>query len=149
MRPLVLTCLVPVLALAGCGGSGGDRAPADAGAVIRGWAEDVRAGRFAAANRRFALPATVANGGPAITLRTAAEVDAFNRGLACGAVVTATRAIDGGRTLATFRLTERAGPVASCGTGVGHEARVTFRVRDGRITEWLRAGDAPPGSVEV
>ena len=149
MRPLVLTCLVLVLVPAGCGGSDGRRAPADAGDVIRGWAEDVREGHFAAATRRFALPATVGNGGPATTLRTAAEVDDFNRGLACGAVVTATRPIAGGRTLATFRLTERAGPVPSCGTGVGREAQVTVRVRDGRITEWLRVGDAPPGSVEV
>jgi hypothetical protein len=144
MRPLVLTSLL--LVLVGCGG---DSAPTDAGDVIRGWAADVREGRFDAAGQRFAVPATVANGGPAITLRTAAQVEEFNRGLTCGAVVTATRGIDGGRTLATFRLTERAGPVATCGTGVGHEAQVTFRVRDGRIIEWLRVGDAPPGSVEA
>ena len=150
MRPTALPLLLLVLAAAGCGG-GKDREGAgqDAGAVIRGWADDLRAGHYADANRRFAVPATVSNGTPPFTLRSAREVDAFNRGLTCGAVVTATERISGGRTLATFRLTEPAGGTASCGTGVGQRAQVTVRVRDGRIVEWLRVGDPPPGSTEV
>lgn len=146
MRPSALLC--PLVLLAGCGGSG-DAPARTPGQVIRGWAADVREGRYADANARFALPSVIANGGPTVTLRTRQEVDDFNRGLTCGAVVTDVRGISGGRILATFRLTEKAGPVATCGTGVGHEAQVTFRVRDGRIVEWLRVGDAPPGSVEV
>lgn len=147
-----LTALLAALVLAGCGGSGASEGAAgarDAGAVIRGWAADVREGRFAEANARFALPAVIANGGPEITVDSTAEVDAFNRGLTCGAVVTDTRAIDGGRVLATFRLTEREGAASACGTGVGQRAQVTFRIEDGRIVEWRRAGDPPPGSVEV
>jgi hypothetical protein len=135
-------------ALAGCGAGHREHAPT-AAAVIRGWADDLRHGRFDAANRRFALPSRVDNGGATITLRTLREVDDFDRGLTCGAVVTDTRAISGGRILATFRLTERAGPRPMCGTGVGHLAQVTFRIRGGRIVEWLRVGDAPPGSVEA
>jgi hypothetical protein len=151
VRPLVLTLALILPAAAGCGGGhkAPRQAPRDAGGVIRAWADDLRAGRYDAANRRFAVPATVANGGPPMQLRTARQVDAFDRGFPCGAVVTDARRISGGRILTTFRLTDLAGHVGSCGSGAGHQAQVTFRVRGGRITEWLRVGDAPPGSTEV
>ena len=142
--------LLAALVLAGCGG--GDRRPpareaVPGTAVVRRWADAVREGRFAAAARTFAVPATVANGGRPLTLRSRAEVDFFNRTLPCGAILTSTRRATGGRLVATFRLTTRRGPGADCGSGVGHEAQVAFRIRGGRIAEWLRIATPGGGSA--
>jgi hypothetical protein len=49
--------------------------------------------------------------------------------------------------LATFELTERTGPGAGCGEGIGGEVRTLFGIEDGKIAEWLRAPDpATPGT---
>ena len=116
-----------------------DEAPGSA--VVRAWADHLRAGRYDRADALFALPATVANGTAPLTLRTRAQVALFDRSLTCAARVTATRRARGGRLLATFVLLEHHGPVASCGSGVGHTAQVLLRVRGGRIREWLRVAD--------
>ena len=39
-------------------------------------------------------------------------------------------------------LTERPGP-GTCGSGTGATARTAFRVKDGKITDWLRVQDLP------
>src|SRR4051794_11685414 len=85
--------LLAVVLLTGCGSSPGPKPaprPPSAEQVIRSWADDLRAGRFSAANATFAVPATVANGGPRLRLRSRADIDGFNRTLPCGAVVTGT-----------------------------------------------------------
>src|SRR3954447_10212330 len=148
--PLIAAGAVALLA-AGCGG--GRRAePPEAGQdpaarVIGGWADDVRRGRYPSANRRFAVPATLANRTPPLVLRTRSQIDAFNRSLTCGAVLLSTRRLGDGRVLATFRLTEGSGPEPSCGTGIGHRAQVAFRLRSGHIVEWLRVVARPPASA--
>ena len=152
MRRLVVIAIA--LAAAGCGGGGsGARTeePRGGARVIRAWADDVRAGRYEQARKRFALPAVVANGHPPVRLSSPAQIDQFNRSLPCGAVLTGTQAVEGGRLVASFRLTDLAGRRGSCGSGAGNPAQVTFRVRDGRIVEWLRVGEGPPppGSVRV
>lgn len=154
MRPSRLAlCVLTAVALAGCGdGDDGPRLglqqtapPQDSAAVIRAWADAVREGDIEAANELFAVPATVANGGPKVRLRQRAGVDAFNRSLPCGARVLNTQAASGGYTLATFELVEGSG-----GTPCEGEAEVSFRIEDGRITEWLReATGPPPGSTEI
>jgi SnoaL-like domain len=126
--------------LAGCGEH---RPPSDA-AVIRDWADTLRRGDVEGASRLFALPATVANGPPRQRLTTRAQVRAFNESLPCGARLLRTRR-KGRYTVARFRLTERRG--GDCGGGVGATAETAFRLRDGRIVEWLRVptGDPPSG----
>jgi hypothetical protein len=160
--------LVLALLFAGCGSSGGpsggdDRlnlttpkakgtSPATADepvtrreeAVIRGWTTTLRHGQVRRAARYFALPSIVANGTPPVAIRTRALAEQFNRGLSCGAKVVALERTDQHRVLATFRLTER--PGGACGSGTGHLAHTAFRIRGGRITEWLRA-DAPSGGA--
>lgn len=157
-RSPVLVAIGAAAVLAGCGGgSGGKDTPARSVAkpagtdVIAGWADDIRHGRWTAAAGRFALPATVANGSPEIVLRTRTQAEQFGQSLACGAVVTGTRAAAGGRLVATFRLTERAGGIPSCGQGTGATAEVLVRIRDGHIAEWLRVVDGPgaAGGTEV
>src|SRR3954465_7938742 len=97
---LPLAALASLLA-AGCGG--GDPTPhaqaqeAPGARVIRGWADDVRHGRYAQAAARFDVPATVQNGTPPLVLDPRTQVDLFNRSLPCGAVLLATRRIEGGR----------------------------------------------------
>jgi hypothetical protein len=156
--PAALACIA-VLLVAGCGDSGpnGDgrpaqRAPAPAtpdATVIRRWADTLRAGDVEGAARLFGLPATIANGDAPQRLRTAAGILAFNASLPCGARLLRTRRREG-YTIATFRLTERRG--GDCGAGVGDIAATAFKLRAGRIVEWLRVPTSspraapPPGS---
>jgi len=112
--------------------------------VIRRWADTLRRGQIDAASRFFALPSVVSNGTGPIELRTRDDVRAFNESLPCGAVAIGFAAGPHGLVIATFRLTERPGP-GTCGTGVGQTARTAFRIRNGRISEWLRVADLPQG----
>jgi hypothetical protein len=139
-----------VLLAAIVGGCGNEprkaRAPSDA-AVIRRWADTLRAGDITGAARLFGLPVTVANGAPLERLTEAAQVRAFNESLPCGARLLRTRHKDG-YTVATFRLTERQG--SDCGTAVGAIAATAFIVHRGRIREWLRLPDpaaSPPAGT--
>jgi hypothetical protein len=152
--------LLALLLVTGCGDSAPQarrppaRRPAPAAGspearVIARWADTLRAGDARAAARLFAVPATVANGEPPRRLTTAAQVVAFNESLPCGARLVRTRR-RGRYTVATFRLTERRG--GDCGLGVGDIAATAFRLRRGKIVEWLRVPTSsepappPPGS---
>jgi hypothetical protein len=110
-------------------------------AAIRGWSTRLRHGQVAAAARWFALPAFVANGSPPLVVRTRAQARAFNGALPCGAKVVRLQRTEHHLVLATFRLTERPGP-GRCGTGTGALAQTAFRIRGGRIAEWLRVPTA-------
>jgi len=114
--------------------------------VVRAWSDALRRGDVRAATRYFAVPSRVANGGPPVRLRTRSAVRFFNETLPCGARVIASTPATHGFIIVTFVLTERPGG-GGCGTGVGKTARTAFRVRDGRITDWLRVQDLPPGPV--
>jgi len=153
-RALAAAALASVLALCGCGGHGG--APGDGGqarssarprAVIRSWADALRAGDVAKAAGLFALPAIVENGTPPLRLRTRGEVRAFNAALPCGARL--LRTFTYGRfTTAEFVLGERPGP-GRCGVGTGQRARTTFVIRDGKIVEWRRVSNAPKAAGRI
>jgi hypothetical protein len=142
-----LTALI-VLALLGCGSSSdqgttisGD-ADADAVQVIKGWADELRAGDVSAASDRFALPTVVQNGTAPLRLTNRQQVELFNQSLPCGAKL--TNATSSGKyTVATFVLTERPGP-GECGNGVGETAKTAFVIHDGHITEWRRVVDTEP-----
>ena len=90
---------------------------------------------MAGATRLFGLPVIVENGTPPQVLTTRTAVRAFNESLPCGARLLSTRRRDR-YTVATFRLTDRRG--GACGAGVGDKAATAFRLRGGRIVEWLR-----------
>jgi len=156
-RGILLTLAAAASLLAGCGGpeqprSRADHArpPASGGPplsgrpddvrVIRRWADTLRAGDVAGAARLFAVPAIVENGTPPQLLKSRREVRAFNASLPCGARLLRTRRRDR-YTVAVFRLTER--PGGACGRGVGETAATAFRLRGGRIAEWLRVPTGP------
>jgi hypothetical protein len=138
-------------ALSGCGSSDDDTTTIRGGAnpetvqVIKGWADELRAGNVAGASKRFALPTVVQNGTPPLRLSTRREVEAFNRSLPCGAKLTEAVAVDT-FTIATFELTERPGP-GECGNGVGETAKTAFVVRKGLITQWRRVVDTDQGTT--
>lgn len=138
-----LLLVLLVATLAGCGG--GDQPPED---VIRTWADTLRAGDVDTAADQFAVPSRVANGGPPERLTSRAAVRAFNAALPCGARLEGTQDDDDGFVVATFRLTARRGGT-DCGDGRGAIARVAIRVRDGRITDWLRVEDSPAAGPTV
>ncbi len=161
-RCLCIIALAAALGVAGCGaGHGSPATSAPAGAkppggtppasgpatlVVRAWADALRRGDVTAATRYFAVPARVANGGPPVRLRSRAEVRFFNETLPCGAKVIASEPATHDFIIVTFVLTERPGG-GGCGSGVNKTARTAFRVRNGRITDWLRVQDLPPGPV--
>jgi hypothetical protein len=125
--------------------------PPAAGAVsvIRAWSNALRQGDIRGAARYFALPSVMVNGtdtsGGAleITIATAAEAEAANATLPCGARLIS--ADQRGRYInALFRLTGRPGLGGTdCGGGVGTTARTNFVIAHGRIVEWLRAPSDP------
>jgi len=136
--------------LSGCGSSGEKSTTVRGGAdpatvqVIKGWADDLRAGDVAAASKRFAIPSVVQNGTPPLQLTTRSQVEAFNRSLPCGAKLTDAVAVDR-FTIATFVLTERPGP-GECGNGVGETAKTAFVIRRGLITQWRRVVESNQGT---
>jgi hypothetical protein len=149
-RGFAVLAAIGIAALSGCGSSGNDSDKIPGGAdpdtvqVIKGWADELRAGDVAAASRRFALPSVVQNGTPPLRLTSRRQVEAFNRSLPCGAKLTEAVAADR-FTIATFVLTERPGP-GECGGGVGETAKTAFVVREGLITQWRRVVDTDQGT---
>jgi hypothetical protein len=132
---LATIALAGGLACTGCG------SVTDAN-VIRGWADALAAGDVGKAASYFALPAIVANGTPPVRITSRAQAREFNALLPCGARLIAT-ARHGIYTYATFRLIDRVG--GDCGAGTGSLAATAFRIRDGKIAEWLRLPDAGSG----
>lgn len=159
------TCVLAVMALgaAGCGSGAKDAQhaqakprpkasatatrdskPASKGddAVIRGWADALRAGHVQEASRYFAIPSVVSNGTPPLPLRSRSEIEFFNAALPCGAKVTKTEDT-GIFVVATFELAERPG-AGSCGSGVGGTAKTAFLISKGKIVQWRRVDEGQP-----
>ena len=109
-------------------------------AVIRGWARSLRHGHAIRASHYFAIPSTIINGTPPVPIKTRKLARLFNTSLSCGAKVVSLKRMENHLVLATFRLTER--PGGDCGPGVDNLAYTAFRIRHGRITEWIRV-DGP------
>lgn len=142
-----MTCraLLVILLAALAPGCGGDPQPED---VIRTWADTLRAGDVDSAADQFAVPSRVANGTAPERLTTRAAVESFNTSLPCGARLQGTQDGEDGFVVATFRLTARRGGT-DCGDGRGAIARVAIRVRDGKITDWVRVDDSPAAGPTV
>ena len=151
-RALAALAVLIVAVISGCGSSGKDTSAtttvagnADAGevAVIKRWADELRAGDIVAASERFALPSVVQNGAGPLRLTSRGQVEAFNRSLPCGARLTAATSL-GKYTIAAFVLTERPGE-GMCGNGVGEQAKSVGQQgvagEDGLITQWRRVVD--------
>jgi hypothetical protein len=115
--------------------------------VIRAWSTALRRGDVAGAARYFALPSVFINGAAGvITIHTEAQARAANATLPCGAVlISASRR--GRFVSALFRLTNRPGANAGCGSGTGQLARTDFVIADGRILDWIRAPQAGGGAT--
>jgi hypothetical protein len=122
----------------------GPAAPADAVAVIKGWADALRRGDVTAAAGYFKIPSVLVDGaGPAITIRSLRQAEAANAALPCGATLISTSR-RGPYVNALFRLSGRPGPGgSSCTPGAGTTARTDFLIENGRIHVWLRAPDQP------
>ena len=140
-RAAILTAIAAVL-LAGCGGDDNESLPSkhESVAVIENWVDTLSDGDVKGAADYFAVPSVAENGAAPVTLRSRADVLAFNRSLPCGAKLVRARSL--GRFIAaTFRLTER--PGGTCGPGAGGLARTAFVIRDGKIVQWRRLTNPP------
>jgi hypothetical protein len=135
----VLAALVVATALAGCNSDPKDEP--DRERAIRDWSRALNSERYRLAASFFADGAIVEQGRE-FRLEDRSEAIFFNRSLPCKADVTDVD--DEGETvLAAFRL--RRGP----GGGCNGSARVRFRFKGGKFSEWrqLPEPDAPPGGV--
>jgi hypothetical protein len=162
---LVLIMILTAGLLAGCGSGrlithqraavrqvGGSQDAAQV-AVIRAWASALQRGDISAAARYFALPSVFANGGgangglAAVVIHTERQAREINESLSCGAALVSTTP-HGKYIQAFFRLTNRSGAGADCGSGTGESASTDFVITHGHIVEWIRApttsGGAPP-----
>jgi hypothetical protein len=110
--------------------------------VIKGWSDSLRRGRVNAAAGYFTVPSAVSNNTPGLNVLASREdVREFNRTLPCGAKLLRTRRGSDGFVVGVFRLTERKHAPAPCGSGVGQEASVAFKITDAHITTWVRVVD--------
>jgi hypothetical protein len=110
-------------------------------AVIRGWANALRAGHVGQAASFFALPVLVADGvNPLHPLKHRADVVDFNKTLPCGAKLVTTQRGESSFVIAKFTLTERPG-AGECGTDVGNSAYTAFLIENRRIVQWRRAAE--------
>ncbi len=156
---LVLILIVTAGLLGGCGSGrliSGVRHTAvsqDAAevAVIRDWAAALQRGDLHGAASYFALPSVFANGDAAngqleaVQIRSLREAEAVNASLSCGAkLLSTTRHTK--YIQAFFRLTNRSGAGADCGSGTGEDASTDFVITHGHIVDWVRAPttSAPP-----
>jgi hypothetical protein len=119
--------------------------------VIRRWLRALDRGDVRSAAHYFALPSKFQNTGtPVLHIDNEDERIAINLSLSCGARAEKTGGA-GPYTIVLFRLVERSGPGAGCGSGVGATARGAILVSGGQIREWYRLPDEPapaaaPGS---
>lgn len=118
-----------------------DAAPKDL-AVIEGWSDALSRGDTQAAAKFFAHPSTAQNGPVLVRIFSTEDAVAFNESLPCGSKVISASS-EGDFTSATFRLRNR--PGADCGAGAGGKASTSFQIVDGKIVEWRRIDDLPPG----
>jgi SnoaL-like protein len=148
-RGHALAALATALALAGCG-SGDKGARTTPGPALRTGQERAIKGWIDALNRMdyeraasFFAPGAVVHQAEEFRLPDHAAAVEFNRGLPCDADLTGLHR-ERSSVLAAFRLRE--GPGAPGGSCQG-EARVRFRFRGGRFSEWrqLPMGASPPG----
>ena len=130
----------------GGSGQGAPRAqkadePPDEARSIRGWSAALNRGDFGRAASFFASNAVVEQQ-VELRLPDRAAAIAFNRSLPCRADVTDVEKT-GSTVVAAFRLREGRSP----GGGCSGAARVRFRFKDGKFTEWrqLATPEAPGG----
>lgn len=156
VRVLLLAAIAALsLLLSACGGSEGGATSASEGdedataeaesddlEVIRAWSDALSEGDTEDAARYFAHPSTAQNGPVLIRIFSTEDAVAFNETLPCGSEVISAKT-EGQFTTATFRLKQRVG--ADCGQGVGGKATTSFQIEDGKIVEWRRIDDLPPG----
>jgi hypothetical protein len=144
----VVAGLLASLLVAACGSSTKHEAAAVRGGadpaatqVVRAWADALRHGEVDAAANLFALPSKVqvVPGQPFLVVEAHADAVAFNLTLPCGGRL--VKATQRGRYVdALFLLSDR--PGSAC-DAPGSTARAAVLVRNGKITEWLRAGAEP------
>ena len=141
---------IAAVALAGCNSDSEDEArttppkrPAEAGyaRLIRDWSKAINAERYDRAASFFA-PGAIVDQGREFRLENRRGAVLFNSTLPCKADVTDVDG-EGDNLLAAFRL--RDGPGGKCEGA----ARVRFRFRNGKFTEWrqLPESEASPDAV--
>jgi hypothetical protein len=103
--------------------------------AIRGWSAAVNRGDYGEAADFFARGAVVEQVRE-FRLRDRKAAEEFNRSLPCRADVTDVDR-QGESVVAAFRLRPGGGPSQSC----GGDARVRFRFRGGRFSEWRQLAE--------
>lgn len=117
--------------------------------TIRGWADALRHGHVDRAVGYWEVPAVYSNGDAPVQLPTARAIREVNDGFPCGAKVVSLRRDPRDQHFvdAVFVLTERRGSAKPC-DGPGGRAETAFRIRKGKIAEWLRLPNPPEENAD-
>ena len=119
--------------------------------VIRGWADEMRRGRVAAAAKYFSVPSEIVNLPPKGNLISSRQVEEFNDSMPCGAKLLGVQRTVSELVVADFELTNR--PGAECGASAGERATFAFLIdADDHIARFILIdGSAPtaPGGDGV
>lgn len=132
-----LACVVAAATVAGCSGS---TLPPEA--VVRAWSDAVNTGDDARAASQLARGAIVIANGRTLTLKTAADAEAWSRSLRCAGIVRSL-ATHKDIVTVTFLLSDRG--TITC-PGAGGTATDEFEVRSRRIVFFRQLSSTPPGA---
>lgn len=132
--------IVVAALLAGCGGDDEPKLPGPQRGspeerAIRAWSAALNRGDYDDAAGFFGRGAVVEQV-RTFRLRDRQAAIVFNRSLPCRADVTDVQR-EGGTLVAAFRLKAGSGPSQSC----RGDARVSFRFRDGKFSEWRQLSE--------
>ena len=134
--------LLAAVAIAGCGGGSDSDSRPDEEQAVRDWITALNDERYERAASFFANGAIVEQARE-FKLENRADAIAFNRSLPCDASVTDVDD-EGDTLLVAFRLR---GPQA--GGCEGGSARVRFRFKGGKFSEWRQLAEPEPAPGEV
>ena len=138
----IVACAV-LAALAGASGAGTASAdtPAQAKRVVRAWSARLNAYDNAGVARLFAHPATFAQGGTILRLKTSADIALWHRLLPCAGRIVSID-VEGDRATAVFLLAN--GKRRHC-DAPGVRAAAVFQIRNGKIRTWTQIPVPPEG----
>lgn len=140
MRIVVCAILAALVGASGAVAASADT-PAQAKRVVRAWSARLNAYDNVGVARLFAHPATFAQGGTVLRLKTSADIALWHRLLPCAGRIVSID-VKGDLATAVFLLAN--GKNRHC-DAPGVRAAAVFQIRNGKIRAWAQIPVPPQG----